>query len=100
MALTGAHAPGATPLTEEDIRGLKLANITTQGELERGFNRPLIENLICADMRLTEPAATLKPSTRLPMTYKTALRRYALRRRCKHHAPIGFTGWEVFAEGY
>jgi Fic-DOC domain mobile mystery protein B len=33
MALTGAHAPGATPLSEEDIRGLKLANITTQGEL-------------------------------------------------------------------
>jgi hypothetical protein len=27
MALTGAHAPGATPLTEEDIRGLKLASI-------------------------------------------------------------------------
>jgi hypothetical protein len=24
MALTGAHTPGATPLTEEDIRGLKL----------------------------------------------------------------------------
>jgi hypothetical protein len=33
MALTGAHVPGATPLTEEDIRGLRLANITTQGEL-------------------------------------------------------------------
>jgi len=33
MALTGAHAPGATPLTEEDIRGLKLASIATQGEL-------------------------------------------------------------------
>jgi hypothetical protein len=33
MALTGAHAPGATPLTEEDIRGLKLASVTTQGEL-------------------------------------------------------------------
>jgi Fic-DOC domain mobile mystery protein B len=33
MALTGAHAPGATPLTEEDILGLKLASITTQGEL-------------------------------------------------------------------
>ena len=33
MALTGAHAPGATPLSEEDIAGLKLANITTQGEL-------------------------------------------------------------------
>ena len=33
MALTGAHAPGATPLSEEDIAGLELANITTQGEL-------------------------------------------------------------------
>lgn len=33
MALTGAHATGATPLTEEDIRGLKLASVTTQGEL-------------------------------------------------------------------
>jgi hypothetical protein len=38
MALTGAHAPGATALTEEDIRGLKLASITTQGELN-GFVR-------------------------------------------------------------
>jgi fido (protein-threonine AMPylation protein) len=33
MALIGAHTPGATPLTEEDIRGLKLASVTTQGEL-------------------------------------------------------------------
>src|SRR3974390_3044379 len=33
MALTGAHAPGATPLSDEDLRGLKLASITTQGEL-------------------------------------------------------------------
>src|SRR5258708_4203339 len=33
MALTGAHAPGATPLSEEDLRGLKLASVTTQGEL-------------------------------------------------------------------
>jgi len=33
MALTGAHAPGATPLTEQDIRGLKLGSITTRGEL-------------------------------------------------------------------
>jgi fido (protein-threonine AMPylation protein) len=33
MALTGAHAPAATPLTGEDIRGLKLASVTTQGEL-------------------------------------------------------------------
>jgi fido (protein-threonine AMPylation protein) len=33
MALTGAHAPGTTPLTEEDIRGLELQSITTRGEL-------------------------------------------------------------------
>lgn len=33
MALTGAHAPGATPLSEEDIRGLRIETITTQGEL-------------------------------------------------------------------
>jgi len=33
MALTGAHAPGATPLSQEDIRGLKIESITTQGEL-------------------------------------------------------------------
>lgn len=33
MALTGAHAPGATPLSEEDIRGLRIESITTQGEL-------------------------------------------------------------------
>jgi Fic-DOC domain mobile mystery protein B len=33
MALTGAHAPGATPLSQEDVRGLKIESITTQGEL-------------------------------------------------------------------
>src|SRR3954466_8051335 len=33
MALTGAHAPGATPLSEEDVRGLKIESIVTQGEL-------------------------------------------------------------------
>jgi Fic-DOC domain mobile mystery protein B len=32
MAITGAHAPGATALTDEDIKGLKLA-IATHGEL-------------------------------------------------------------------
>jgi Fic-DOC domain mobile mystery protein B len=32
MAITGAHAPGATPLTDEDIKGLKPA-IATHGEL-------------------------------------------------------------------
>ena len=42
MALTGAHAPGATPLGEEDIAGLKLANITMQGEL----NEAEAENII------------------------------------------------------
>ena len=42
MALTGAHAPGATPLSEEDIAGLKPANITTQGEL----NEAEAENII------------------------------------------------------
>ena len=42
MALTGAHAPGATPLSEEDIAGLKLANITTQGDL----NEAEAENII------------------------------------------------------
>ena len=31
--MTGAHALGATPLSEEDIRGLKIETITTQGEL-------------------------------------------------------------------
>lgn len=42
MALTGAHAPGATPLSEEDIAGLKLTNVTTQGEL----NEAEAENII------------------------------------------------------
>jgi Fic-DOC domain mobile mystery protein B len=33
MRLEGAHAPGATPLTLEDIAGLKIRSITTHGEL-------------------------------------------------------------------
>lgn len=33
MALVGAHAPGATPLRPEDIRGLKLPHITTYPDL-------------------------------------------------------------------
>lgn len=33
MALTGAHAPGATPLSEEDLEGLRIPSITTHGEL-------------------------------------------------------------------
>ena len=33
MALTGAHAPGATPLSEEDLEGLRIPSVTTHGEL-------------------------------------------------------------------
>ena len=33
MALTGAHAPGATPLTEADLTGLLIPSVTTHGEL-------------------------------------------------------------------
>ncbi len=33
MPLTGAHAPGATPLTPEDVAGLKIRSLTTHGEL-------------------------------------------------------------------
>jgi Fic-DOC domain mobile mystery protein B len=33
MALTGEHAPGATPLRPEDLEGLKLPNINTFGAL-------------------------------------------------------------------
>jgi Fic-DOC domain mobile mystery protein B len=33
MALKGAHAPGATPLTEEDLEGLRIPSVKTQGEL-------------------------------------------------------------------
>jgi Fic-DOC domain mobile mystery protein B len=33
MALIGAHAAGATPLTQEDLRGLKIPSVRTHGEL-------------------------------------------------------------------
>jgi hypothetical protein len=33
MALTGAHAPGATPLTEEDLEGLRIPSVRTHGDL-------------------------------------------------------------------
>lgn len=33
MALTGAHAQGATPLTEEDVEGLRIPSVQTHGEL-------------------------------------------------------------------
>ena len=33
MALTGAHAPGATPLTKEDLEGLRIPSVKTHGEL-------------------------------------------------------------------
>jgi Fic-DOC domain mobile mystery protein B len=33
MALTGAHAPGATPLSDEDLQGLRIPSVKTHGEL-------------------------------------------------------------------
>src|SRR5579863_2047948 len=33
MALTGAHARGATPLTDDDLEGLKIPSVRTQGEV-------------------------------------------------------------------
>jgi Fic-DOC domain mobile mystery protein B len=33
MALTGAHAPGATPLSDEDLEGLRVPSVKTHGEL-------------------------------------------------------------------
>jgi Fic-DOC domain mobile mystery protein B len=33
MALTGAHAPGATPLSEEDLEGLRIPSVKAHGEL-------------------------------------------------------------------
>jgi fido (protein-threonine AMPylation protein) len=33
VALTAAHAPGATPLSKEDLEGLRIASVRTHGEL-------------------------------------------------------------------
>jgi Fic-DOC domain mobile mystery protein B len=33
MALTGAYAPGATPLSDEDLEGLRITSVKTHGEL-------------------------------------------------------------------
>jgi hypothetical protein len=57
MALTGAHAPGATPLTEEDIRGLKLASVTTQGELSEV--EAILFRLSFVNSSQTHPSDTL-----------------------------------------
>lgn len=35
MALTGAHAPGATPLTDEDLQGLRIPSVRTHGDLNQ-----------------------------------------------------------------
>jgi hypothetical protein len=35
MALTDPHAPGATPLTTDQLKGLRNAFITTHAELNR-----------------------------------------------------------------
>ena len=33
MALTGINVPGATPLSDEDLQGLRVPSVTTHGEL-------------------------------------------------------------------
>jgi fido (protein-threonine AMPylation protein) len=35
MALTGAHAPGATPLSAEDLESLRIPSVKTHGELNQ-----------------------------------------------------------------
>ena len=43
MPLIGAHAPGATPLTPEDVEGLRIRSITTQGELNEAEANNIIK---------------------------------------------------------
>jgi Fic-DOC domain mobile mystery protein B len=45
VPLTGAHAPGATPLTAEDIAGLKVSSVTTHGELNEAEANNIIKGL-------------------------------------------------------
>lgn len=42
-ALTGAPAPGATPLTPEDLAGLKIPSVTTHGELNEAEANNIIK---------------------------------------------------------
>lgn len=41
--LTEAHAPGATPLTPEDLEGLKIPSVTTHGELNEAEANNIIK---------------------------------------------------------
>jgi Fic-DOC domain mobile mystery protein B len=43
MPLTGAHAPGATPLTPEDVAGLKVRSVATHGELNEAEANNIIK---------------------------------------------------------
>jgi Fic-DOC domain mobile mystery protein B len=42
MALIGAHAPGATPLTEEDLQGLKIPSVRNHAELNEVEARNIV----------------------------------------------------------
>ena len=48
MALTGAHAPGATPLSNEDLEGLRIPSVTTHGELNQVEAANIIRGQECA----------------------------------------------------
>ena len=43
MGLTGAHAPGATPLEPDDIVGLKPRHVTTQGQVDEFEESNILE---------------------------------------------------------
>jgi Fic-DOC domain mobile mystery protein B len=43
MPLTGAHAPGATPLTPEDVAGLRARSVTTHRELNEAEANNIIK---------------------------------------------------------
>lgn len=43
MPLTSAHAPGATPLTPDDVAGLKIRSVTTHGELNEAEGNNIIK---------------------------------------------------------
>jgi hypothetical protein len=47
MALTDPHAPGATPLTPEQLRGLRLP-LTTHGELNAAEQENILRSRLWA----------------------------------------------------
>jgi Fic-DOC domain mobile mystery protein B len=65
VGLTGAHAPGATPLDPDDIVGLKPRHVTTQGQLNE------VEEANILKARLWSRRTRLKKD---PLDYSFALR--------------------------